>query len=72
MTTALLEKISELRASLHCTPYMLMTFIEVEDELFSMECRILTLEEENQRLRRLLRGREEGLGLSGMFQVGSA
>ena len=72
MTAALLEKISELRASLQSRPYMLMTFIEVEDELFNMECRILTLDQENQRLRRLLCGREDWLTPPGVFEVGSA
>ena len=36
-------------------PWMLMVFTEIEDEVFALQRKLLVLEEENQRLKRLLR-----------------
>jgi hypothetical protein len=60
MTNALLEKFEIVRNWLSRTsPWMMLTFAAIEDQMYGMECHILTLEEENQRLKSLLHGQVE-------------
>jgi hypothetical protein len=57
LTNALLKDLSEVRTWLARTnPWIVMKFTQIEDELFAMECEILTLEEENQRLKSIIHG----------------
>ena len=72
MSTVLLRKIADVRNWLSKTsPWVLMTFTEIEDEIFALESRVLGLREENYRLRRLLHPGIE-LGSSGPSRAENA